>query len=44
MNDFTLYTPTQVVFGRGVEAQTGALIRRFGGTTGLVRQCHVDRF
>ena len=36
MNDFTLYTPTQVVFGRGVEAQTGALIRRFGGTKALV--------
>ena len=36
MNDFTLYTPTQIVFGRGVEAQTGALVRRFGGRKALV--------
>ncbi len=36
MNDFTYFTPTQVVFGRGVEAQTGSLVRRFGGTKALV--------
>ncbi len=36
MNDFTLCTPTQVVFGKGVEAQVGALVRRFGGTKALV--------
>lgn len=27
MNDFTYYTPTKVVFGRGTEQQTGALIQ-----------------
>ena len=36
MNDFTLYTPTQVVFGRDAAAQTGALVARFGGTKALV--------
>ena len=36
MNDFSFLSPTQIVFGRGVEAQTGALVRRFGGTKALV--------
>ena len=27
MNNFTYYTPTKVVFGRGSEGQTGALVR-----------------
>ncbi len=36
MNDFRIYTPTQVVFGKGVEQQAGSLIRQFGGTKALV--------
>ena len=36
MNDFRLYTPTQIVFGRGAEEQAGQLIRSFGGTRVLV--------
>ena len=36
MNGFSICTPTQVVFGRDTEAQTGALVRRFGGTRALV--------
>lgn len=31
MQNFTYYTPTKVVFGRGTEAQTGALVREQGG-------------
>ena len=31
MNDFQYYTPTQVVFGKGVEAQAGELVRKYGG-------------
>ena len=30
MNNFTYYTPTKVVFGRGSEGQTGALVRERG--------------
>ena len=31
MNDFSFYSPTKFVFGRGAEAQTGALVKAFGG-------------
>ena len=34
--DFTLYTPTKVVFGRNAEEKTGELIRAFGGTRVLI--------
>ena len=34
--DFTLYTPTKVVFGHDAELQAGALIRAAGGTRGLI--------
>ena len=34
--DFTLYTPTKVVFGHDTEQQAGALIRAFGGTRVLL--------
>ena len=34
--DFTLYTPTKVVFGRGTEEKVGALIRAFGGSRALI--------
>ena len=31
MNDFSFYSPTKFVFGRGAETQTGALVKAFGG-------------
>ncbi len=34
--DFTLYTPTKVVFGHDAELQAGALIRAAGGTRVLI--------
>ena len=34
--DFTYFTPTKVVFGRGVEARAGAMIRAFGGKKVLI--------
>ena len=36
MNDFSFYSPTKFVFGRGVEKQIGALVRAFGGTRVLL--------
>ena len=36
MFDFQYYTPTRVVFGKGAEEQTGALVRAFGGTKVLL--------
>ena len=36
MNDFSFYSPTKFVFGRGAEAQVGALVRTFGGTKALL--------
>ncbi len=34
--DFTLYTPTKVVFGHRTEEQAGALVRAFGGSRVLI--------
>lgn len=34
--DFTYYTPTKVVFGRGVERQAGKLVKAFGGKKVLI--------
>ena len=34
--DFTLYTPTKVVFGHDAETKTGELIKTFGGTCALL--------
>ena len=34
--DFTLYTPTKVVFGHGVEAKAGEMVKAFGGTRVLL--------
>ena len=31
MNNFNLFTPTKVVFGKDTESQTGALVNAFGG-------------
>ena len=36
MNDFSFYSPTKFVFGRGAETQVGALVRAFGGTKALL--------
>ncbi|MBR5897996.1 MAG: iron-containing alcohol dehydrogenase [Muribaculaceae bacterium] len=36
MNDFKYCTPTQYVFGRGVESQTGQLTRSMGSTRVLI--------
>ena len=36
MNGFSFYSPTKFVFGRGAEAQVGALVRAFGGTNALL--------
>ena len=36
MNDFRYCTPTQYVFGRGVESQTGQLTRSMGSTRVLI--------
>ena len=36
MTDFSFYSPTKFVFGRGAEAQVGALVRAFGGTKALL--------
>ena len=35
-SNFTYYTPTKVVFGKGTEADVGQLVREFGGTKVLV--------
>ena len=34
--DFTLYTPTKVVFGRKTEEKAGELVRAFGGRRVLI--------
>lgn len=34
--DFTLYTPTKVVFGHDVENKAGAMVKAFGGTRVLL--------
>ena len=36
MNNFTFYSPTLFAFGDGEEQNTGALVRRFGGTRVLL--------
>ena len=36
MNNFTFHAPTEVVFGRGVEAQLGALTAKYGSRALLV--------
>ena len=30
MNNFIFYSPTEFVFGRDTEAQTGALVQKYG--------------
>lgn len=36
MENFTFYSPTEFVFGKDTESQTGSLVRRYGGTKVLV--------
>lgn len=36
MNNFTFFSPTKFVFGRGVESRTGNLCKQFGGTKVLL--------
>lgn len=36
MRDFVFYSPTEAVFGRGSELQTGRLVEKYGGTKVLI--------
>lgn len=36
MNNFTFYSPTEFVFGRKTETQTGSLVKKYGGTRVLL--------
>lgn len=36
MFNFNYYTPTQVVFGKGTEAKTGKLVKKYGGKKVLI--------
>lgn len=36
MNNFTFYSPTEFVFGKGTEEQTGVLCRRYGATRVMI--------
>ena len=35
-SNFTYHTPTKVVFGKGTDKETGALVKEFGGTKVLI--------
>lgn len=36
MNNFTFYSPTEFVFGKGTEMQTGELVRKYGASKVLI--------
>ena len=36
MENFTFYSPTKFVFGKGTESQAGQLVKAFGGTKVLI--------
>ena len=36
MNNFTFYSPTEFVFGRATETQTGTLVKKYHGTKALI--------
>ncbi len=36
MQSFNLYTPTEIVFGKGVENQTGALAKKYGASKAVL--------
>ena len=36
MENFTFYSPTKFVFGKGTESQAGSLVKAFGGSKVLI--------
>ena len=36
MNNFTFYSPTEFVFGKATEAQTGTLVKKYHGTKAMI--------
>ena len=36
MENFTFYSPTKFVFGKGTESQAGQLVKEFGGSKVLI--------
>ena len=36
MDNFTFYSPTYFVFGKGTENETGHYVKRFGGSRVLI--------
>lgn len=36
MQNFTQYTPTEIIFGRGTEVRTGACVKKWGGSKVLI--------
>lgn len=36
MNDFNFYSPTEFVFGKGREKETGKYVKKYGGTKALI--------
>ncbi len=36
MENFTFYSPTKFVFGKGTEAEAGKLVKAFGGSKVLI--------
>lgn len=36
MQNFTQYTPTEIIFGRGTEVRTGACVKKLGGSKVLI--------
>ena len=36
MENFTFYSPTKFVFGKGTESQAGELVKAFGGSKVLI--------
>lgn len=36
MNNFTFYSPTEFVFGKVTEAQTGTLVKKYHGTKAMI--------
>ena len=36
MDNFTFYSPTYFAFGKGTENETGAYVKKYGGTKVLI--------
>ena len=41
MNNFIFYSPTEFVFGRDTEAQTGVLVQKYGARKITVSYTHL---